>query len=82
MNKLMLVITLTVVACGGSDNNNTPVDAPPQQPDAAAGLQCFSGTPTNNDQLMNACVDQTVTVIHKAPVLPLLNSDGTLPPLP
>lgn len=82
MNKLMLVITLAVVACGGSDNNTTPVDAPPQQPDAPTGPQCFAGTPANNDQLMNACVDQTVTVIHKAPMLPLLNSDGSLPPLP
>ena len=81
MNKLMFVVVL-VAACGSSSNSSTP-DAPPQQsPDAAAGLQCFSGTPTTNDQLMNACVDQSVTVIHKMPMLPLLNADGTLPTLP
>jgi hypothetical protein len=82
MNKLMLIITLAVVACGGSSSNSTPDAPPPPQPDAPAGLQCFSGTPTTNDQLINACVDQTVVVIHKIPVVPLLNSDGTLPPLP
>ena len=43
---------------------------------------CFMGTPSTHDQIINACVDQSVTVIHKMPVLPLLNSDGTLPPLP
>jgi len=83
MNKLLLVI-LFAAACGGSDNKNTPTpDAPTAPPaDGAAGIQCFSGTPASNDQLINACVDQSVTVIHKAPMLPLMNSDGTLPPLP
>jgi hypothetical protein len=82
MNKLMLVITLATAACGGSSSNNNPPPADaPQQSDAAA-VQCFSGTPTTNDQLINACVDQSVTVIHKVPMLPLMNPDGTLPPLP
>jgi hypothetical protein len=81
MNKLMFVIALAVAGCGGSSNSSPP-DAPPQQPDAAAGLQCFAGTPTTHDQLINACVDSSVTVIHKAPMLPLLNSDGSLPQLP
>jgi hypothetical protein len=30
---------------------------------------------------VNACVDQSVTVIHKMPMLPLLNTDGSLPTL-
>lgn len=82
MNKLLSVI-LFVAACGGSNNNTPTPDAPPPPPvDGAAGIQCFSGTPTTNDQLINACVDQSVTVIHKTPMLPLMNPDGTLPPLP
>ena len=83
MNKLLLFVVLAAAACGDSNHNTTtppPVDAAPQSD--AAGFQCFAGTPSTNDQLMNACVDQSVTVIHKAPMLPLLNSDGSLPPLP
>jgi hypothetical protein len=79
MNKLIFIITLAVAGCGGS--NNTTPDAPPQV-DAAAGLQCFSGTPTTHDQLVNACVDSSVTVIHKTPMLPLMLPDGSLPQLP
>jgi hypothetical protein len=85
MNKLMLFVVLATAACGGSSNNsNPPADAPTQpQADAAAGIQCFSGTAVTNDQLINACVDEkAVTVIRKMPMLPLMNTDGTLPPLP
>lgn len=83
MNKLLFVIVFAA-ACGGSNNNNPPTpDAPTAPPpDGAAGIQCFSGAAATNDQLINACVDQSVTVIHKMPMLPLMNSDGTLPPLP
>jgi hypothetical protein len=82
MNKLMLFVVLAISACGGSNNNTTPpIDAATQND--AAGIQCFTGTPTSNDQLINACVDEKViTVIHKPTVLPLLNPDGTLPALP
>lgn len=81
MNKLILFAVLATAACGDSNKNNPPADAPTQSD--AAGIQCFSGTPTTYDQLINACVDEkVVTVIHKMPVLPLMNSDGSLPPLP
>jgi hypothetical protein len=83
MNKLMLVVMFAAAACGGSSNNNPPPADAPTQSDAAVGIQCFSGTPTTSDQLINACVDEkAVTVIHKMPMLPLMNPDGTLPPLP
>jgi hypothetical protein len=83
MTKLMLIAVLaSLAACGDSSNNTPPPDAPPPPTDGSSGIQCFSGTPTTNDQLMNACVDQSVTVIHKTPMLPLMNPDGTLPPLP
>jgi hypothetical protein len=78
MNKLMLFVVLAIAACGDSNNNNN--NTPPAD---SAGLQCFSGTPTTSDQLINACVDEKViTVIHKIPVVPLMNADGSLPMLP
>ena len=85
MKKITLLILLA--ACGG-DSKATP-DAPViTVADAAIDsmtpmVTCFSGTPTNHDQLINACVnDAVVTRIMKMPVLPLLNSDGSLPPIP
>jgi hypothetical protein len=51
------------------------IDAPPP-PD------CFMGTPTTHDELINACPAANVTRIKKTPTLPGLNPDGSLPPLP
>lgn len=81
MNKLTLLLLLAT-ACGDSNTNKPTPDAPVTQPPDAAAATCFSGTASTHDQLINACVDQSVTVIHKAPMLPLLNADGSLPPLP
>ena len=79
MKKLVFLV-LFAAACG-DDPKQTPIDAPP--PDMAPTQPtCFMGTPMTHDQIINACVDQSVTVIHKMPMLPLLNSDGSLPPLP
>ena len=85
MKKITLLIVLAA-GCGG-DNKATPdapvISAPDAAIDAPAPPTCFSGTPTNNDQLMNACVNEAVvTRIVKMPVLPLLNADGSLPNLP
>ena len=71
-------------ACGGNDAKPDAmtiheVDA---AIDAPAGPDCFMGTPTTHDQLINACPASGVTRIMKHPNLPLLNPDGTLPPLP
>jgi len=83
MKKLMFIVLLA--ACGGSDAK-TPdaqviheVDAAPDSPMAP---DCFTGTPTTHDEIINACPAPGVTVIHKHPNLPLLNADGSLPPLP
>jgi hypothetical protein len=85
----MKIIKLTflaalVASCGG--NNAKPdaqtiheVDA---AVDAPSGPDCFTGTPTTHDELINACPAPGVTRIIKHPNLPLMNPDGTLPPLP
>jgi hypothetical protein len=81
ISALALALALAA-SCGGNDNKTSP-DAPPPADAAIDGPPpCFSGTPTNHDQLINACVDQSVTVIHKSPALPLMLADGTLPTLP
>ena len=83
--KLMLLAAL-VASCGG-DDGATPVDARQINEsdaaiDAPPAADCFMGTPTTHDQLINACPAANVTRIMKHPTLPLLNADGSLPPLP
>ncbi|MBX3154935.1 MAG: hypothetical protein KF773_02960 [Deltaproteobacteria bacterium] len=71
-------------ACG-DDNNQTPKDAPPPVDSTVAtpDADCFDITnvaaPTH-DQIINACT--TATKIYKTEKPPLLNPDGSLPPLP
>ena len=83
MKKIVFILVLA--ACGSS-NTKTPdaqviheVDA---AVDAPTGPDCFTGTPTTHDEIINACPAQGVTRIIKHPNLPLLNADGSLPPLP
>lgn len=97
MKKLFLLAFLLVAACS-SDPTSMPGPGSGSNPgsgsDMGSGstqpeIQCFSGTPTTHDQIINACVDQSVTAIVKYPTLkdrvtalPLLHSDGSRPPLP
>ncbi|HEX4383436.1 MAG TPA: hypothetical protein VH083_10815 [Myxococcales bacterium] len=92
------LFALLAVACGGTNStpvvtpdSGTPDSGIPDSgtPDAgdagsdggpiqtAAG--CFINAQTSI-QILNACTD--AGSIDKAPVLPLLQSDGGLPPLP
>ncbi|MEO6776676.1 MAG: hypothetical protein ABI467_27290 [Kofleriaceae bacterium] len=71
-----------VPACGDDGNHSGPQDAavvidapPPGGPDAS----CFTN-PTTYNEIINACT--TAQKIYKQTNLPLLGSDGTLPPLP
>jgi hypothetical protein len=54
---------------GGSDGGS----------DAAPEPDCFTN-PKNHFEIINACTD--AAKIDKKPVLPLLQPDGSLPPLP
>jgi hypothetical protein len=54
---------------GGSDGGN----------DGAPASDCFTN-PKNHFEIINACTD--AAKIDKKPVLPLLQPDGSLPPLP
>lgn len=94
MRKLFLLALLTVAACSDDSKNTTPpTDAGTGSDGGAAADQpefaCFTGAATTHDQIINACVDQSVTAIVKyktlkdrTTALPLLLSDGSRPPLP
>ncbi|HVV84811.1 MAG TPA: hypothetical protein VHE35_17225 [Kofleriaceae bacterium] len=76
---------LGAAACG--DDGASTIDAPVIHEvdagiDAPPADDCFHGTPTTNNELINACPGPGVTRIIKHPDLPLLNPDGTVPPLP
>jgi hypothetical protein len=87
MKKLLFAVLVAAASSCGSDNKTTPDTNTTPPPDA--GPDCFMGAATMHDQLINACVDQSVTRIIKYPTLaaelaalPKLNPDGSLPPPP
>jgi hypothetical protein len=82
--SILLVLALPVLllaACGDdSNNNNSPKDAPLAQLDAGGtDASCFTN-PTTYNEIINACTDSVKVFKDSHP--PLLNSDGTVPPLP
>ena len=87
MNLIKYALLAALLASCGGGNNNDKVDAPTiHEGDAAIDAptppDCFTGTPTTHDQIINACPAPGVTRIFKYPTLPLMNPDGSLPPLP
>lgn len=62
---------------GGAHDDASVIDAPDatNTPDAS----CFE-TPQTNDEIINACT--TAQKIYKDSHPPLLEADGSLPPLP
>lgn len=83
---LALAGLVAVAGCG--NGNKAPNDMATGKSDMAqkAGppdLGCYAN-PTTSIQLLNSCPPAGVTVdqIDKKPTLPLLNPDGTRPPLP
>ncbi|HEY4059362.1 MAG TPA: hypothetical protein VGM39_22245 [Kofleriaceae bacterium] len=85
---LLLVVTLgAMAACGDNKSGNNGNDAAPRDAavdttDGPDAPDCFTGTPTTNDEIINACTPDSVVKIYKDSHPPLLNADGSLPPLP
>jgi hypothetical protein len=80
-----IIFAVLLASCGGG--NNDKADAPTiHEGDAAVDSpmapDCFTGTPMTHDEIINACPGPGVTRIFKHPMLPLMNTDGSLPPLP
>jgi hypothetical protein len=76
--RAAIIATLVLVfapACG--DDGNTKKDA--GVIDAGADASCFTN-PTTHEEIINACT--TAQKLYKHPTLPLLEPDGSLPPLP
>jgi len=86
---LTMLLGLALVGCGGEDDevaDAARIDAAPSQGDGgtivdsgSSDANCFMN-PTTHLQIINACT--SAQKIDHRPVLPLLNPNGTLPPLP
>jgi len=78
MRALLFGLALASAAACGGDGGARPHDAgvdaggPPDAP--------CSENPQTHAEIINACT--TAQKIIKKPTLPLLNQDGSLPPLP
>ncbi|MDI1442814.1 hypothetical protein [Polyangium sp. 6x1] len=89
--KLLFVVVLLAAACG---EENPPANPAGSSSSSGAGggggvggaggagggePECFT-TPTTHVEIINACTD--AEKVDKVVNLPLLNDDGSLPPLP
>ena len=80
---ILLALPLAFTAACGDDTNSVrddaaiPVDAAVD--DAPPDASCFTN-PTTYNEIINACT--TAQKIYKTSNPPLLNPDGSLPPLP
>jgi hypothetical protein len=82
IHTLLLALPLVFAAACGDDNpagqdGPSAIDAP--LVDAAPDASCFTN-PTTHNEIINACT--TAQKIFKDSHPPLLNPDGSLPPLP
>lgn len=78
-----ILVIVVATACGGG-SNNTPADAAPvvDAPPDTSNLDCFPN-PQTHDEIINACTSaQKIKIEDLRGAPPLLNPDGTLPPLP
>ena len=80
----ILAAPLALIACGDDGNKaktdgSVAIDAAVVDAAAAPDASCFTN-PTSNVEILNACT--TAQQIFKDSHPPLLNADGSLPPLP
>lgn len=79
IRRLFIALPLVFsIACGDDGNGNAPKDAA-TEPDASTEVPCVQN-PTTYLEIINACTDAVKIIKDSHP--PLLNPDGTLPPLP
>jgi len=75
MTKWALLIVVAAAACG----NDAKVRPDAVAQDAGVDASCFTN-PQTHYEIINACTNAQQVFKDSHP--PLLNSDGTLPPLP
>lgn len=76
LRTIFAVLPLVLVAACGDNAKNAPADAPVLD---AGPPPCFTN-PQSYNEIINACTD--AVQIFKDSHPPLLNPDGSLPPLP
>ncbi|HVK85480.1 MAG TPA: hypothetical protein VM513_15280 [Kofleriaceae bacterium] len=78
---IFLTASLVFTSACGDDGGSAPEDAPVSDAgvDAAPDASCFTN-PQTHEEIINACT--TAQKIDKDSHPPLLNADGSLPPLP
>ena len=80
MKKLIFIALVAVGGCGGSSNNgNGNPDMAMQQANPDMSPTCFSGTPSTNEEFLNACT--TASSVDITPFYPAKAPGGVLPPL-
>ncbi|MBA3542813.1 MAG: hypothetical protein H0T79_24560 [Deltaproteobacteria bacterium] len=81
---ILVGLALATAAACGDDDPSIAKDAAVVVSDAPSGpdASCFTITDPNptHEQIINACT--SAQKIFKTPTLPLLEADGSLPPLP
>lgn len=75
---ILLVGSLVVASACGDDGETTPDDAAVPI-DGGLDASCFTN-PQTHEEIINACT--TAQKIYKDSNPPLLEADGSLPPLP
>jgi hypothetical protein len=87
MKTILMAMAVSLLALSaGCDDDTTmaPMADLAQAPAGPPDLGCYGSPQTTSIALLNSCIPAgvTVDVIDKNPTLPLLNPDGTRPPLP
>lgn len=77
--RMILAVLPLVIATACGNHAATPSDAPVAIDAGAQDASCFTDPKTYNE-IINACT--TAVKVFKDSHPPLLNPDGTLPPLP
>lgn len=79
LKNLRTALCALALFAAGCPDMSGPTDTDVDMAKPASDLGCYA-KPRTHVELLNACT--TAQSVDKQPVLPLLKSDGTLPPLP